>query len=123
MITEKFNTETGLLESKWEGEVQLSEIIDYIVRTKENTNYPRHLKIITSAENAILSLNFQDLKQISEENKLSVERYSAIIDAFVVDKAVEAALTTMYEQVSEIRGYTFKVFSTKEAALEWLDLM
>jgi hypothetical protein len=121
MVREVFNEEKGWLDSYWEGETPLSEIIDYIRRTKYNPDYPRRLKILTHSENAIINLNLEDLHTISFENKLSVERYEAIIDAFIVDAALVAALTTMYQQVSSVKGYFFKVFSTTEAAEGWLE--
>ena len=121
MVSEIFNESTGILECKWEGESSLSEIVAYIRRTKENTAYPRRLKILTHAENAVMKLNLEDLHTISNENKLSVDKYEAIIDAFIVDAALLAALTTMYQQISNIKGYYFKVFSTTEAASSWLE--
>lgn len=120
MIHEVFNPKTGFLESNWEGEVTLGQIIDYIRRTKENTSYPRKLKILTSTEKARLMLGVEELEEISKENKLSVKNYEVIIDAFVVDEALVAALSTMYQKVSAVKNYIFRIFSTREAAEEWL---
>jgi hypothetical protein len=121
MVTEVFDKEKGCLVSTWEGDVILSEVADYIRRTKTNKEYPRKLKILTHAENASLKLGLNDLYLISKENKESIANYEAIIDAFIVDAALGTALSTMYQQVSTTKDYYFKVFSSLEAALEWLD--
>lgn len=123
MISEIFNPSNGFLESTWEGDVSLEEIIEYIRRTKANTEYPRRLKILSLAEKAVYSLTIADMVKISAENELSVEKYDLIIDAFVVAKAVESALTTMYKNVSSVQNYYFHVFSSREAAKNWLDMM
>jgi hypothetical protein len=123
MISERFNPSNGFLETNWEGDIGLEEIIEYIRRTKLNTQYPRRLKILTTAEKAVFNLTIDDLVKISMENELSVGRYDLIIDAFVVDKAVESALTTMYKSVSAAKNYYFQVFSSREAAKNWLDLI
>jgi len=121
MISELFNDESGYLESNWTGAITLQEVVSYIRRVKENFNYPRKLKILTSAVEAQVALSIDDLTVISDENKESLKNYESVSDAFVVDQAIAAALTIMYQKVSAVRNYNFKVFSSKEAARNWLD--
>ncbi len=121
MIQEFFNPSSGILESTWEGPTDLQEIIDYIRRTKVNPDYPRKLKILTFAEKALLTVSLDDLNLIAQENKQSVENYIYIVDAFIVDEAIVAALSTMYKKVSAVKNYQFNIFSSREAARNWLD--
>ena len=51
------------------------EIVDYIIATKENGSYPRVLKILTDATEAIMNFSPGDLSRIVEENYKSIEKY------------------------------------------------
>lgn len=121
MISAKFNTDLGFLDSKFIGEVNLQEIVDYIVATKNNQSYPRVLKILTDATKAEMGFSGESLSTIVEENNKSLEKYDAIIDAIVIDSPRETALSQLYQELSKTKKYTFSVFSTREAALEWLE--
>lgn len=123
MITNIYIEEKGILESRWEEEVTLEQIVDYIRQTKNNYNYPRNLKIITYASEAELALKPDDLKVIVEENIQSLANYDTIVDAFIANEAQVAALSFLYEKFSRMETYKFKVFSTQEAAMEWLEDM
>ena len=121
MVNAEFDHQTGILNTCFEGEVFLHEIFDYIVATKENRSYPRFLKILTDATNAQMSFSPEDLNRIVEENKKSLEKYDYIIDAIVVDSPKVAALSVLYQEIAKASNYRFMVFSTRAAAVKWLD--
>ncbi len=123
MITNTFIPDKGILESVWEGDVDLDQIVHYIRETKGNKEYPRRLKIITHAHRSTLLLNPDDLRVIVEENVQSLAQYETIIDAFIANEAQVAAISMLYEKFSRMLTYKFKVFSTPEAAIEWLEKM
>jgi uncharacterized alpha/beta hydrolase family protein len=120
MVTSEFNSQTGILEAKFVGEVYLSEIIDYIIYTKENTSYPRLLKIITVASNANFNFSVDDLGAIITENEKSLEKYDYIIDAIITENPQVTAISMLYQELEKNKKYKFNIFSTKEAALKWL---
>lgn len=122
MVKSTFNQQTNILESQFKGDVYLNEILDYIKATKANATYPRKLKILTDAQHAIFKFNANDLKAIVSENNQSLERYHAIIDAIIIDSPQTAALTILYQELAKNDKYYFNVFSTQEAALNWLDM-
>ena len=121
MVNTKFNFQTGILESKFNGEIYLNEITNYIIATKENNSYPRTLKIISDASNAHFNFQPKDIEVIIYENNRSLERYDYIIDAIIVESPRTTAITILYKELSKNRKYIFNVFSTKEAALEWIN--
>ena len=51
MLTWDFNHQTGILETKYIGNIYLQEVVDYIRATKENKDLPRNLKILTTNSN------------------------------------------------------------------------
>lgn len=121
MILTEFNQKTGILDSKFEGEVTLNEIVEYIRKTKENKSYPRVLKILTDATKSHMNLVFEDLKIIVAENYKSIEQYDYIIDAIVLESPKETALSMLYQELAKTRKYKFKIFATREASIYWLE--
>jgi len=121
MIKAEYNNQKGILHSTFEGNVTLEEIVDYIVATKENKSYPRTLKILTNASKANMVFSPEDLAIIVEENYKSLEKYEYIIDAIVLSSPKETAFSVLYQELAKTKKYKFQVFSTNEAAIEWLD--
>lgn len=120
MIFTAFNKKTGILDSKFEGEVDLNEIVEYIRKTKENKSYPRVLKILTDATKSDMNLAFDDLEIIVTENYKSIEQYDCIIDAIVIETPKETAISMLYQELAKTGKYKFNIFSTRKAAIHWL---
>lgn len=121
MVYTKFNFQTGVLESMFSGEIYLKEITDYIIATKENTSYPRKLKIITDARNAHFNFLPKDLETIIYENNRSLEKYDFIVDAIIVKSPQTTAISMLYKELTKNKKYKFNIFSTREAAFEWIN--
>lgn len=120
MVVSDFNHQTGILKSRFEGEVSLQEILDYIIATKENKIYPRRLKIITDASHANFTFSINDLNAIVDENEKSLEKYDSITDAIIVSDPNTTALSMLFQELEKNEKYTFNIFSTKKASLKWL---
>ena len=74
MVSAKFNHRTAILESKFEGELTVKELIECSINVKENATYPRFLKKLIDSKNAFvnISINITDnnCEYIVENNKL-----------------------------------------------------
>lgn len=123
MITYTFLPDKGILETTWEGDITVDQILKYISENKGNKEYPEKFKIITYAQKANLLLTPEDLRAIAKVNNEAHTENETTIDAFVATDAQAAALSTLYEKFSRMPTYKFKVFSTPEAAMEWLERM
>ncbi len=123
MITRIFNSEKGILESKFEGEISINEVTEYILSLSEDKTLPKVLKIFTDASNATFDENVvpNDLKKLVEANYKSLSVRDSIYDAFIVSKPIEMALGQLYMEFSKSENYYFNLFSTKEAAVKWLN--
>ena len=121
MVSTLFNPQTKILESKFEGNVTLAEVVNYIVATKENKTYPRKLKILTDSVDGIFNFTIEDLKIIVEENYKSLEKYELIIDAIIIDDPNNTVLSMLYLELAKTNKYKFEIFATKSAALDWLN--
>ena len=120
MITSTFNSHTGVLESEFTGDVTLNEILNYIIATKNNKTYPRLLKIKTNATHANFKFSIDDLEKIVLENRKSLEKYDAIIDAIIVENPKTTVISMLYQELEKDENYKFNIFSTNKGATEWL---
>ena len=121
MIEVSFNQETGILYANYKGDISLKQIRDYIIATKENKSYPRDLKILSDGSEAIFKVLPNELGLIVEENNKSLEAYNSIVDAIVLSGPKETALSMLYQEIAKNKKYKFRIFSTREAAIKWLE--
>ena len=120
MVEATFNKKKGILESMFIGDVTIKEIIDYIISIKNNKAYPRTLKVLTDARKSSMNFTISDLSLLVEENNKLLEKYDFIIDAIIIDSPKETALSILYKEFAEASNYKFNIFSTREAAIQWL---
>lgn len=120
MIKSVFNPETGILDSVFESKVDKKQLVDYIDTTRLNKSYPRKLKILTDSTNADMILTKNDLLEVVQANLKSLNEYDLIIDAIVTKNPKETAFSLFYKELSATNKYRFEVFSTREAAMQWL---
>ncbi|MDE5424104.1 hypothetical protein L3073_17965 [Ancylomarina sp. DW003] len=120
MVISEFNPATGILESSFEGDVSLNEILEYIIATKKNKSFPRNLKIRTDSSKAVFDFSIHDLNAIIIENEKSLKKYDSITDAIIVSDPKTTALAMLFQELEKNPKYKFEIFSTKEAAEDWL---
>lgn len=116
VISSNFNEKVGILEVKFFGDVSCNEIADYINATKLNPDYPRFLRILTDATEANMVFGHNDIQSIVDANNESLKNYEYIVDALIVEKSLETALTAFFSLLAENEKYKAKIFSTYEAA-------
>ncbi|SNR52290.1 hypothetical protein [Lutibacter flavus] len=121
MVKEKFNKTTNILETAYIGNVNLSEVVNYIIATKNNKQYPRILKIISDTRDAEFNFSIEDLSVIVEENYKSLENYNGIIDAIIINNPKNTVLSVLYKEIAKTKKYKFEIFASKNAALTWLN--
>ena len=120
MVKTSFDGQLGILDSSFEKNVTVDEVVNYITATRLNKRYPRVLKILTDATTATMDFSPTDLNRIVEENLKSLELYDQIIDAIVIDSPRVTAMSLLYKDLAKSDKYRFEVFSTRETALKWL---
>ena len=123
MITYKLNEENGILETIITGDVTIEDLISYIISLSKDKTLPEKLKIFSDASKGNFSGNPQpeDLIKIVEANKKSLAVRDVIYDAYVLSGSLETAMGQLYMQLSETNNYFFRIFSTKKAAIKWLN--
>ncbi len=121
MIRTEFNTEAGFLDARYEGDIDIKQLVEYIAATEKNRQYPRFLKILSDGTHANMMFAPGDLPLIVEANYKSLKQYDYIVDAIILDSPKETALSQLYLEIAKTNKYKFKVFATREAALQWLE--
>lgn len=120
MINYTFNTELNILETHFINDIYLKDLLDYIMALTENTPFPKVLKILTYAEHANFKFSVKDLKAINNKKNELLEHYDHVMNAIMIDSPETAAFGVLYEALGQKEKYQFKVFSTKDYALNWL---
>lgn len=122
MITYKFNEKRGILETTFTGDVSINDITEYILILSRDNTLPKKLKIFSDASKGKFSRGVtpKDLSKLVDANKKSLIQRDFIYDAFVVSGTFEMALGILYKNLSKKKKYRFNIFSTTEAALNWL---
>lgn len=120
MITLNFDEDSGVFKSDWTGDVYLKDIIDCIDSVSMNRDLPRRLRIITDSSKAKLLVQPEELPLIVEANLKRLDYYDTIIDAMIPANPHDTALAILYMELAAIAKYSFRIFSTPEAALKWL---
>lgn len=123
MITTSFNKRKGILYTKYSGIITVFDIVEFIIDTKNNKQYPRNLRILSDAREADFLLNPEDLDIIINENNQSLKNYNFIFDAILVDSPKETALTVLYQKLSSTDNYKFELFISERKAENWLTRM
>jgi hypothetical protein len=120
MVYSDFDHQKQILVTRFEGDVRLKEITDYIDATRLNDSYPRKLKIITDSRKSNMLLAPEDVPFIVEANNKSLDVYTFIVDAIILTNPNDTAISFLFQQMSKRKNYFFELFADYENALLWL---
>jgi len=120
MIITNYNQEEGILETIFEGEITVKDILDYIAISDFDKENPGVLKILSDGRNAHFNVSPAELNKIVEAAGKITSFHLYILDAMVVENPLDTAMTMLYENISPVTKYKVKVFSTIQSAREWL---
>jgi len=121
MVFAEYNHQTAILESKFEGELTVKELVECSIPTKENEPYPRFLKILIDSTKATANFPSSDLSILAKKHHKIIEKYNYIITAIILDTPKETAFAMLFQSLTKNSKSKFQLFSTREAALRWLD--
>ncbi len=122
MIKYEFNSNSQILEVFYLADINLTDIIEYGEMIRLNKSLPCDLRILTDATSAIYHLSGADVTELLKVLKVQIEPYDTVKTAVLQQKPVETAISMLVDSGIPIPNYEHKVFSTREAALIWLNL-
>jgi len=122
MIEFSCREESGIVYVNFSGEVSLKEIEDYLddfAKRREQTN---ELLILYDMRESYLEMKLDDVSTVLQMAEESTKLYEKVKSAYVVDNPQVAVFTTLFSAKADSGKTKRKVFSTKEAAVNWLEL-
>ncbi len=117
MIKYLIDTEKEFVTAKMTGVVSYPELISWHFEIKNRPDYKKHFSGVTDFRNATVLSDPDGMLQIIrfiEEQEITTGRWACL-----VDKPNETSLATFYE-MNTPSSYEMKVFSTEEAASDYL---
>lgn len=120
MIHSAYNKELNIVETQFKEEVSMHDIVDYLLAFKDETSYPRQLRTLIDARDATFSFSYKALKSFNKAKTESLKQYTIVVSAVVINSPATAAISTLYGAIARNKKYKYKVFSTHEAAISWL---
>lgn len=120
MITAKYNENRCRVESHYTGTITEVELLEYVTRFYTSPDTPRDVKVLEDARGAVYDLPRDIVSKIDEIMRAHIHLFECIKVAFVQDKPRETAYNILYEHLPKSDNFTFKVFSTMDAAESWL---
>jgi len=118
----KYNIESPVLYVDLTGYISFENIVDYFKDFASLTELPKKLLILYTFRNITLDFTLRELKMISHVAEKSTEKYENIRAAFLVNSPVLTAYSTLYSELPINKKIKRRIFSTKQAALKWLNL-
>ena len=95
-------------------------IIDYYRHLAKESNYPRKLKALCNTSATAHPVQPGDIGPMVEALKEACKKYQEIREAFIAENPHMTAITTLFSQKAASTNYRSRVFSTNEAAINWL---
>jgi hypothetical protein len=95
-------------------------IIDYYHHLAQEDSYPRKLKALCNTTAPAHPLAPGDVGPMIEALKAACEKYQEIREAFIAEDPYMTVITTLFSHKATLANYRSKVFSTTEAAINWL---
>lgn len=121
MISFSYNKAENIIYAERRGEIGLEEVLTYIKCIDQNHQRLQNLYIIDDFRQSTSVFTRDEYPAMVEEISRRVNRYKQVKHAVIVDNPTETVLSILFEMISDsIENYTFKVFSTSEAAKHWL---
>ncbi len=122
MIKYEFDSKLGILEIFYTGKIRLKDVIEFGNSIYTDNKLPRRLLMLTDVTNANYEIEVDDFSELIEHLKRHVSAFEYIKAAFIQSKPKETAYSMILSNENPIHNYYRAVFSTREAALEWLGL-
>ena len=121
MLKLDFNTNTQILVNTLSGTIDISDVLNMYHQVEHHGSLPANLKIIIDSQKARYSFTEKDLLKIANAIKHLLTKFNSIQEAIVQSTPYETAMAILYEQMVQFDNFRFKAFSTREAAIQWLN--
>lgn len=120
MIKHSLN-ESGIFYVILSGVVTAADIITYLHEFEKIDYLPPNIRLLYDLRNASINLKLRDIVAISKFSKKVTSAYQSVRTAFLVSKPNVTAYSILFSRESKSKKTSRKVFSTENAAIQWLN--
>ena len=121
MLKYSFNDELNILNVKVTDYVNVSDIINHYKYLFENNSFPEKLNVLIDSGNAVFEVKPDEIKKVLKPLLKSINKYDHLHEAILVNNPYKTAIASLFKKkYINFKNYKFNVFSTEEAALNWL---
>jgi hypothetical protein len=124
MIGLAYNQESSYICIERSGDIFRRDLIDLIQRIDQDFKEQKRLRVLDDTGQSVSKFDHRtDYIQIINEIEKIVVNYERIYHAIVAETPANAALSSIYEIfANKIPNYTFRFFSSTDAAINWLKI-
>lgn len=120
MITYSVDEE-GIFNVVFSGPVSFLDIKNYLEEFKAIDTLPPKIRLLYDMQEGEINLAEEDLANIARLADEATVKYSSVRTAFLVSKPDVTAFTYIFSQFKKNTQSIRRVFSTRDAALNWLN--
>lgn len=125
MITERgieqYLHDDGYLVSIMPEKTGIEEVIEHYRTYEQNNDVPRNLRVFIDCSNSSFDFKPKDISRIWEAVDRCLAKYDSLEEAILVQRPYETAMAAIFENGAPDENYLFKLFSTREMAIDWLN--
>ena len=121
MISFDFNPDKGIYFVKYDGLIAMHDMLEYMRTFTEFTSEVKEIKILEDARQGSITSDFTDIDVVMENFIEYSKHREMVVIATIQDKPVETALNLLFQSKLDLPNHHYKVFSTEEAALKWIE--
>jgi hypothetical protein len=122
MTEKKLDESNGILLVRTTGSIDIKEMFEGVDYLDKSVSLPRNLKILENAEGASVTFKIEDIPTIIGKLEKILDIYGYIRHAVIHTDPTSTAYTVIAKGMIRRPNYSLEVFSTKDAALNWLSL-
>ena len=119
----RFDENENILYTKVTGIAHLEDMLKGLEKLAEDKILPRTLKIVEDARVAKVTFSENDLHLLVEKIEIAADNFKLIRHAVIHSDPMNTALTILVGNLVKRENYHLKVFSTLEAAREWVRII
>ena len=120
MIKYHFNDDLQILEVIYKGDIKSEDPFKLTKYIRDDNKLPRKLKVLIDASNGNYNFDPASVGEFIKDINLTLKKYEFIKEAFIHSKPKETAYSILFASGQIESNYYHNIFSTKEAAFQWL---
>lgn len=119
-----YNKKSKILETVTFGVLNIEDIINHYEQITNDDSLPKNLMVLIDCRGTKFDIKVDEISLTKDVVKKALLKFKLIKEAILVDKPFQTVIATLFENYnSDVESYSFRIFSTENAARYWLSLI